>query len=116
MTSTGPGHPASADSYGPPQESADRLDRSAHVRGLDEMVQIVFAAGLSLRVAAEMSDQPEIVRRLERIGSDLDEIVRSVWHSNLPCDVPLGPSEPTIEGPALARGTRSKRPSDPESE
>ena len=88
----------------------------------DEVVQMVFAAGLSLRATAALSDQPEVVRRLEQLGSDLDVIVRHVWQSNFAIDVhlgqsdvPLGPSDVTVGVSASERGPRSKRPPDLES-
>lgn len=111
MTSIGLGHSAPT---GLPNERPQQSDDEAGTQGLDEVVQIVFAAGLSLRVTADLSDQPAVVQRLEQIGSDLDAIVRNVWNANPRRDVPLGPSESTREVSALARGTRSKRAADPE--
>lgn len=116
MTSTGSRLSGPTISGGPPTQRVDQVDDVARLRDLDDVVQCVFAAGMSLRMATELSTQPGVVGRLEQIASDLDAIVRRVWRTSLSRDVPLRPtSDSTIAVPALARGTRSKRPANPES-
>jgi hypothetical protein len=100
LTSTGSGHSAPGHLGGRSVEDAARVDNAARRQELDAVVQLVFAAGVSLHETADLSDQTEVVQRLEEISSGLDAIIRHVWQANLPSVVPLGPSGATDAVPA----------------
>ncbi len=114
VRSTGSGRSVTGSSDGGLEGRCAHAEDQARLQGLDALVQIVYTAGVSLRVTAGLSNQPDVVDRLERIGDDLDAIVRHVWQAGLPGNVPLGPSDPPAAGSPLTRGIRSTRLANPD--
>ncbi|WP_205528373.1 GAF domain-containing sensor histidine kinase [Desertimonas flava] len=55
-------------------DERERIARDLH----DDVIQRVFAAGLSLQSAAQMSRQPELTQRLAQVIDDLDRTIRQV--------------------------------------
>jgi signal transduction histidine kinase len=55
-------------------EERDRIARDLH----DDVIQRVFATGMSLQLAAQMSTQPDVARRLGDAVEELDTIIRRV--------------------------------------
>ena len=52
-------------------------DRDRIAAGLqDEVIQRIFAAGLSLQSAASLSSQPGVRQRVEAASDDLDQVLR----------------------------------------
>ena len=81
--STGPSQSAAGTVDQSTEANAERADQRTRERDLDALVQLIFAAGISLHEAAALSDQPEVVRRLEQISGCLDAIVRQVWQASI---------------------------------
>lgn len=55
-------------------EERDRIARDLH----DDVIQRVFAAGLTLQSTAQMSTQPAVVQRLTQVVDDLDVTIQQV--------------------------------------
>ncbi len=55
-------------------EERERIARDLH----DDVIQRVFAAGLSLQATAQMSSQPVVQERLSRVVDDLDVTIQHV--------------------------------------
>ena len=59
------------------REVTVQQDRDRIAAGLrDEVIQRVFAAGLSLQSAASLSSQPGVRQRVEAAGNELDQVLR----------------------------------------
>ncbi len=60
-----------------PPEDADPVE------WLDSVIRRIFVAGLSVRMAVDLTTDPEILAQLDEISRNLDAIVREAWRANL---------------------------------
>jgi two-component system, NarL family, sensor histidine kinase DevS len=74
-------------------------DRDRIAAGLqDQVIQRIFAAGLTLQGAASVASDPQVRHRIEQAIADLDHVVQIIrdtmfgldhpWPSHIPLDAP----------------------------
>lgn len=85
-------------------EERERIARDLH----DDVIQRLFAAGLSLQSTAQMADQPVVRERLEQAVADLDTTIRQVRTAIFQLGRP--PSAPSLRAELLAVCADAKRP------
>jgi len=85
-------------------EERERIARDLH----DDVIQRLFAAGLSLQSTAQIAEQPVVAQRLEQAVSDLDVTIRQVRTAIFQLGRPA--TAPSLRAELLAVCADSKRP------
>jgi signal transduction histidine kinase len=83
-------------------EDRDRIARDLH----DKVIQRLFATGISLQTAREITAKPQVETRIAQAVDDLDETIREIRNTIFALQAPIGRRGLRVELFAMADGAR----------